>query len=50
MEMNRRVEDESLPPGFIEELYAPRDEDRITREDRVFYTPDNAGDSTATAR
>ena len=41
-EMNRRVEDESLPPGFIEELYAPKDESRITREDRVFYTRDNA--------
>ena len=41
-EMNRRVDDESLPSGFIEELYAPRDEDRITREDRVFYTRDNA--------
>ena len=41
-EMNRRVEDESLPPGFIEELYAPRDEGRITMEDRVFYTRDNA--------
>ena len=25
-EMNRRVEDDSLPRGFIEELYAPRDE------------------------
>ena len=41
-ELNRRVEAERLPPGFIEELYAPRDEDRITREDRVFYTRDNA--------
>lgn len=41
-EMNRRVEDESLPQGFIEELYAPRDESGITREDRVFYTRDNA--------
>ncbi len=41
-EMNRRVEDESLPLGFIEELYAPRDEERITTEDRVFYTRDNA--------
>ena len=41
-EINRRVEDESLPLGFIEELYAPRDEGRITREDRVFYTRDNA--------
>lgn len=41
-EMNRRVEDESLPSGFIEDLYAPRDEGRITRDDRVFYTRDNA--------
>ena len=41
-ELNRRVEAERLPPGFIEELYAPRDEDRITRDDRVFYTRDNA--------
>ena len=41
-EMNRRVEDDSLPSGFIEELYAPRDEGQITRDDRVFYTRDNA--------
>ena len=41
-EMNRRVEDDLLPQGFIEDLYAPRDESRITREDRVFYTRDNA--------
>ena len=41
-EMNRRVEDKCSPTGFIEEMYAPRDEDRITREDRVFYTRDNA--------
>ena len=41
-EMNRRVEVERFQTGFIEELYAPRDEDRITREDRVFYTRDNA--------
>ena len=41
-ELNRRVEVESFPQGFIEELYAPRDENRITREDRVFYTRDNA--------
>lgn len=42
-ELNRRVE--SGPPpaaGFIEELYSPRDETRITRQDRVFYTPANA--------
>lgn len=41
-ELNRRVEAEQLPTGFIEELYAPRDEEYITREDRVFYTRDNA--------
>ena len=41
-EMNRRVVVESFPQGFIEDLYAPRDESRITREDRVFYTRDNA--------
>ena len=41
-DMNRRVEEEQLETGFIEELYAPRDEERITREDRVFYTRDNA--------
>ena len=40
-EMNRRVE-ERPPPGFIEELYAPRDEGHITKDDRVFYTRDNA--------
>ena len=41
-EMNRRVEEEPLKTGFIEELYAPRDEEHITKEDRVFYTRDNA--------
>lgn len=41
-ELNRRVDTESLPPGFIEELYAPKDENHITREDRVFYTKRNA--------
>lgn len=29
-------------PGFIEELYAPRDEAKITKDDRVFYTRENA--------
>ena len=33
---------EPLPRGFIEELYSPRDESRITRADRVFYTGRNA--------
>ncbi|MBI4700836.1 MAG: DNA adenine methylase [Deltaproteobacteria bacterium] len=41
-DLNARVTTEPMPPGFIEELYAPRDENRITREDRVFYTKTNA--------
>lgn len=41
-DLNARVVTEPLPPGFIEELYSPRDESRITKEDRVFYTTSNA--------
>lgn len=41
-DFNARVAREPLPLGFIEELYAPRDEANITPEDRVFYTKDNA--------
>lgn len=41
-EFNARVLTEPMPPGFIEELYSPRDEKRITLEDRVFYTRVNA--------
>jgi adenine-specific DNA-methyltransferase len=41
-DFNERVLSEDLPPGFIEELYAPRDESRITKDDRVFYTRENA--------
>ena len=41
-ELNARVTTEPFPPGFIEEMYAPRDESNITREDRVFYTRENA--------
>ena len=41
-DLNARALTESMPPGFIVELYAPRDESRITREDRVFYTKANA--------
>ncbi|MBN2208013.1 MAG: DNA adenine methylase [Candidatus Coatesbacteria bacterium] len=41
-DLNARVRSDALPPGFIEELYSPRDESRITKEDRVFYTRDNA--------
>jgi adenine-specific DNA-methyltransferase len=41
-DLNARVAREPLPPGFIEEMYAPRDEAHITKEDRVFYTRTNA--------
>ena len=41
-EMNAKVEEAPYPPGFIEELYAPKDESRITPADRVFYTKGNA--------
>lgn len=41
-EINHRVEFDAFPRGFIEDLYAPKDENRITKHDRVFYTRDNA--------
>lgn len=41
-DFNERVLSDDLPPGFIEELYAPRDESRIRKDDRVFYTRENA--------
>lgn len=41
-DLNEKVLTQSFPMGFIEEMYAPRDEARITREDRVFYTRSNA--------
>ncbi len=41
-ELNAKVDTVDLPRGFIEELYAPRDETAITPEDRVFYTKNNA--------
>jgi adenine-specific DNA-methyltransferase len=41
-DLNASVTSESFLPGFIEELYAPRDEANITKEDRVFYTRENA--------
>lgn len=41
-ELNHLVATEPLDPGFIAELYAPRDESRITATDRVFYTRENA--------
>ncbi len=41
-QMNAAVDHAPLPAGFIEELYAPRDEDRVSADDRVFYTRRNA--------
>ena len=41
-EFNTRVITDMAPVGFIEELYSPRDERNLTREDRVFYTRENA--------
>lgn len=41
-EMNHRVASDRLPSGFIERLYAPRDEQNITLQDRAFYTLENA--------
>jgi adenine-specific DNA-methyltransferase len=41
-DLNSRVMTKPLPPGFIEEMYSPRDEAHITKEDRVFYTRNNA--------
>jgi len=41
-ELNRKVETAEFSQGFIEELYAPKDEERITESDRVFYTRENA--------
>lgn len=41
-ELNALVTAAPYAPGFIEELYAPRDETQITPEDRVFYTRENA--------
>ncbi len=40
--LNARVEKADIAPGFIEELYAPKDDHAITARDRVFYTRDNA--------
>ena len=41
-DLNDRVDAAPFPTGFIEELYAPKDESRITKDDRVFYTKSNA--------
>ncbi|MBD3277254.1 MAG: DNA modification methylase, partial [Candidatus Aegiribacteria sp.] len=41
-QLNEKVMDNDLAPGFIRKLYAPEDQDQITEEDRVFYTVENA--------
>ena len=41
-DLNSNAELTPVEPGFIEELYAPRDESKITPTDRVFYTKSNA--------
>jgi adenine-specific DNA-methyltransferase len=41
-DLNAAVERSRPSKGFIEELYAPRDEAHITSSDRVFYTRSNA--------
>ena len=41
-DLNNRVQRSVLPQGFIEELYAPRNEKCISLTDRVFYTRENA--------
>lgn len=41
-ELNAEVESRAFPKGFIEDLYAPKNENRIVAGDRVFYTRDNA--------
>lgn len=40
--LNDSVLEAPVPGGFIEELYAPRDERAISSDDRVFYTRANA--------
>ncbi|MEZ6140420.1 MAG: DNA adenine methylase [Zavarzinella sp.] len=39
---SRLLDPETPPVGFIEELYAPKDEKNLTSDDRVFYTRQNA--------
>jgi len=41
-DLNARVDGSELEPGFLQELYAPKDEAHISSQDRVFYTRENA--------
>ncbi len=40
--LNACVLTADFPQGFIEEMYSPKDEDVISKDDRVFYTKNNA--------
>lgn len=40
--INGLVESGKGPSGFIQEMYAPQDDDNIQQGERVFYTQDNA--------
>ena len=40
--LNAAVDESLVADGFLRRLYAPKDEDHITADDRVFYTIDNA--------
>jgi len=40
--LNEAVDDPGFDAGFIQELYSPDQEHRVTAHDRVFYTPANA--------
>lgn len=40
--LNARADSGDFSPGFIREMYAPKDENDIQKDDRVFYTVDNA--------
>lgn len=42
LERVRRMVQETFEPGFIAELYAPEDDDKILHGERVFYTRRNA--------
>ena len=39
---NKRILEGKYLPGFFTELYSPKNEKRIKKSDRVFYTRDNA--------
>jgi len=41
-DLNSRVDTLDVPMGFIQELYAPLQDDQITKDDRVFYSSYNA--------